>query len=268
MSLRLALFKCDAPIPAVAAEDGDYTQIFDTLLRNSLPKDAGVDYRLDSYDVRDKEEYPENVDDYHGILISGSAASAYENLEWINKLVSYVASVAKEHPKVKLIGICFGHQIIARALGGECVPNGGNWEVGPTEVELTDVGKELFGVSKLNIEEMHRDHVPTCPPSFALLGSTRVTPNQGMLALYPDAASPPQPTDVHILTLQGHPEFTRRIVDKIVAARASTGVLSADVVEDANRRAGWRNDGVSVVGRAIWRVLGVGWEGAGMAMTM
>jgi GMP synthase-like glutamine amidotransferase len=43
-------------------------------------------------------------------------------------------------------GICFGHQIVARALGGECVPNGGKWEVAITEVALTDLGQRIFGV--------------------------------------------------------------------------------------------------------------------------
>lgn len=46
-------------------------------------------------------------------------------------------------------GICFGHQIIARALGGECVPNGGRWELGPTALQLTDLGKRIFGSDEL-----------------------------------------------------------------------------------------------------------------------
>lgn len=44
-------------------------------------------------------------------------------------------------------GICFGHQIISCALGGECLPNGGVWEIGPTQIQLTDIGKQLFGPS-------------------------------------------------------------------------------------------------------------------------
>ena len=42
-------------------------------------------------------------------------------------------------------GLCFGHQIIARAFGSECVPNGGRWEIGPTTIQLTDFGKQFFG---------------------------------------------------------------------------------------------------------------------------
>lgn len=46
-------------------------------------------------------------------------------------------------------GICFGHQIVARALGGSCVPNNGRWEVGPCEVKMTDLGKKIFGLDVL-----------------------------------------------------------------------------------------------------------------------
>jgi hypothetical protein len=42
-------------------------------------------------------------------------------------------------------GICFGHQIVARAVGGECVPNSGKWEIGTTHVDLSPIGQSLFG---------------------------------------------------------------------------------------------------------------------------
>ncbi|KAF9806978.1 hypothetical protein IEO21_08421 [Rhodonia placenta] len=257
--IRIALFLCDTPIPDVIASDGDYTAIFNTLLRKSLPSDTNIDYVLDPYDVRNKLEYPENIDDYQAVILTGSAASAYDNLEWINRLVLYVRQVALEKPSIRLIGICFGHQIIARALGGECVPNDGKWEAGVTEIALTDVGRRLFGASTLNIQQMHRDHVPDVPPSFDLLGSTPIAPNQGMVQFYPSADSDSaKAEDVHIFTVQGHPEFTQRISDKIVNARASTGVISKDVAEDVRRRAAWRNDGVDVIGKVLWQVMSAG----------
>jgi GMP synthase-like glutamine amidotransferase len=48
-----------------------------------------------------------------------------------------------------IAGICFGHQIVVRAVGGESVPNDGKWEVGVTEVNLTAVGKQVFGADTI-----------------------------------------------------------------------------------------------------------------------
>lgn len=81
--------------------------------------------------------------------------------------MSWVADLAVHKPRIKIIGvyetnnaqstlktvtctgICFGHQIVARALGGECVSNGGKWEVAITEVILTGLGRRIFGAPTL-----------------------------------------------------------------------------------------------------------------------
>lgn len=70
---RLALFLCDTPIPAVVAIDGDYSAIFHELLRKSLPNPS-VSFTVDSFDVRNKMEYPDEVDKYDGIIYTGSGA--------------------------------------------------------------------------------------------------------------------------------------------------------------------------------------------------
>lgn len=107
-----------------------------------------------------------------------------------------------------------------------------------------------------NLEQMHRDHVPEVPPSFHLLGSSLVSPNHGMVQLYPGKSPESiEPSDVHIFTVQGHPEFHKQITEEIVKARHSSGLLSSEIVEDFHRRAEWRNDGPGVVGKAIWAVL-------------
>ncbi|KDQ51908.1 hypothetical protein JAAARDRAFT_107677, partial [Jaapia argillacea MUCL 33604] len=140
------------------------------------------------------------------------AASAYENVEWINKLTEFVVGVARTKPEVKIIRICFSHQIIARALSSTIVPNNGIWEVGPTKVKLNEVGKELFGVP--TIERFHRDHIPSVPSPFLPIGSMPVCENQGMVLSL---------KDIQILTLQGHPKFTDGIVEHIVEAGVSVG---------------------------------------------
>jgi hypothetical protein len=68
--LRLALLLCDTPLPAVLAEHGNYTLIFDELLRASMP--AGATYVLSSYDVVHKMEYPPPDEEWDGVLLTGS----------------------------------------------------------------------------------------------------------------------------------------------------------------------------------------------------
>ncbi|KAH9055119.1 class I glutamine amidotransferase-like protein [Lactarius deliciosus] len=250
----LALLVCDIPIPAVVKDHGEYPMIFERFLRASLPVGLSA-FTLDSYDIRYAMEYPKEdvLDTCDGIIISGSAASAYEDFEWIKRLVSWVATLVTQRPLIKIIGICFGHQIVARALGGKCVSNSGKWEVAITEVTLTDLGQRIFGAQSL------AHHVPVTPPSFHRLGSTTITENQGMV-LFSDPSAPLPTLDapipqIHVLTLQGHPEFTAEIVKEVVKARSESGAMDRETAENAWPRADWHNDGVNLIGKAIWRVL-------------
>lgn len=119
---------------------------------------------------------------------------------------------------------------------------------------------------------MHRDHVPTSPPNAHLLGSTDITPNQGMVifdpATAPNLDSDPLQVDltsIHVLTVQGHPEFTEPIISKLLDARVA--ILGQEIIRDARLRAGGipgkyhpdglACDGVAKVGKVIWGVLGV-----------
>ncbi|KAI6026501.1 class I glutamine amidotransferase-like protein [Pisolithus microcarpus] len=256
---RLALLECSRPLPTTL---GKYRRVYQTWLDASLEivnasRTEPVTYTLDGYDVVDEMEYPPDDIEYHGVLITGSPSSAYEDLEWINRLITYVKRIISEEPNTRLFGICFGHQIIARALGGECTPNDGKWEVAVTTVQLTPLGKSIFGKEELDVQQLHRDHVPTVPSGCHLLGSTAITPNHGFLSV--------PLTSIRIFTVQGHPEFTPITVHAVLDARAK--ILGELVTRDARARAdglpgkprsdGRACDGVSVVGRTIWGILGV-----------
>ncbi|KAH7926613.1 class I glutamine amidotransferase-like protein [Leucogyrophana mollusca] len=262
--IRIALLVCGS-IPESEVH-GNYFEVYRDLLAASFPNtnpnpDAKPAFDFIPYDVVDAQAYPDEGEHFDAVLISGSAASAYENLGWINRLVAYVADLAAQKPEVKIIGICFGHQIVGRALGGECVPNG-KWELGVTEVQLSELGRAVFyGKPTLNIQQVHRDHVPSVPAGLHGLGSTPETPNQGMVkfrASYAyDPSQPPTLTDIHVLTLQGHPEFTAPIIKTIADVRKRAGVFGADVADEGRRCGGLPHDGVGVIGRVIWGVLGV-----------
>ncbi|KDR70257.1 hypothetical protein GALMADRAFT_76521 [Galerina marginata CBS 339.88] len=259
---RIALLLCGNLSGAALEQNGGYTDIYARYLAATVP--PAVEYAVDAFDVVSDLAYP-NEDQYSSMILTGSAANAYDDAEWIITLVAFIQRIASTKPHIKLIGICFGHQIIARALGGSCVPNGGRWECGPTPVQLTDLGKQLFGApDTLTIQQMHRDHVPTLPPSFHLLASSELSPVQGMIRFSPASAPPtsssPENTPlrkIHILTTQFHPEFTTPITTAIVAQRVAAGAIPVPTALDFDRRTALdtQPDAKERVGKAVWGVI-------------
>lgn len=118
-----------------------------------------------------------------------------------------------------LLGICFGHQIIARALGAKVGVNPKGWEVAATPVTLTSKGQEIFPEiakeynNELSIMQMHRDIVFELPKDTELLATNDICSVQGFY----------RPKS--IWTVQGHPEFTAEIEQILITLRKETGVL-------------------------------------------
>ena len=74
--------------------------------------------------------------------------SAYDEVEWINNLCAYMKKIYEEYPSKKIIGICFGHQIIARALGGKVELNEKGWEMAVRQVNLTEGAQKVFDLKR------------------------------------------------------------------------------------------------------------------------
>jgi GMP synthase-like glutamine amidotransferase len=130
-SLHLALLICDTPAPKVVENYGAYDKLFRIVFDRARPAD--VDITWSDFDVVTRQEYP-SLDDiqakkFDGIVITGSARGAYEDEEWIHKLIDFVKQVREKAPETRIVGICFGHQIIAIASGGACKSNPSGWEV-------------------------------------------------------------------------------------------------------------------------------------------
>ena len=121
--MRLGILQADHVDPENHARFGDYPQMFVDVLGKGLGEGASVDF----FDVR-RDQYPKRIGDCDGYLITGSRASVYDDEPWIARLADFVREL--DDAGAKTIGICFGHQLIAHALGGavDRAPNG--WGVG------------------------------------------------------------------------------------------------------------------------------------------
>ena len=135
-------------MPKTAAKYGSYAGVFTVLLHAAavqLGWDPATSLRITAWDVEGQLQFPPSLDDLDAVLITGSRYSAYESTPWIAALVAYVRRILSGQTRVRLIGVCFGHQVIARALGASVAASRDGWEASVCEVSLSACGKQLFG---------------------------------------------------------------------------------------------------------------------------
>lgn len=135
---------------------GTYHDIFESLFSKSLPPPSNESTQnvkeliIESYNVV-SNHYPslDALQRADFLLISGSAASAYLPEPWIITLVSFVRDLPQVMPGLRIVGICFGHQIVGIAFGGTVQKNELGWEIGVRSLVLTNWGKRIWGGEKL-----------------------------------------------------------------------------------------------------------------------
>jgi GMP synthase-like glutamine amidotransferase len=157
------------------------------------------------------------------------------------KLVEFTKEVLAQS-RVRIVGVCFGHQIVARALGVEVGRNADGWEAAVNDIQLTAKGKEVFGVEKLSLHQMHRDVVYAYPEGVEELGSSPVCKVQGMYR------------QKRLITVQGHPEFNEEIMREILETRHTIGVFDDVAYGKYIGKVSREHDGL-VVSRAFLRFM-------------
>lgn len=186
--MKLGILKTDTVRPELAGRFGQYPDMFMRLLGD---EDPALDFAV--YDV-EHGEYPARVDAADAYLITGSKASVYDDEAWIAQLKNFVSEL--DARRGKLVGICFGHQIVADALGGRTVKAPRGWGVGlhthrfRERPDWHDGGDPDFRVLV-----SHQDQVVDVPPSATVLAGSEFCENAAMQV------------GEHFLTFQGHPEF-------------------------------------------------------------
>jgi GMP synthase (glutamine-hydrolysing) len=186
-------------------EHGDYDQIFAEFL-------TGRGLRLSNYAVVD-EVFPDSIHTCDGWLITGSKHGAYEDHPWIPPLEDFIR--AAHAACVPMVGICFGHQIIAQALGGRVEKFEGGWAVGAKRYAVE-------GWGDLVLNAWHQDQVTERPPEARAFASND-------FCAYPALAY-----GDHILTLQPHPEIRKGYMQGLIDVRGP-GVVPQPLLDAAAR---------------------------------
>lgn len=197
-----------APVE-LAPTMGEYPDMFERFL-------SGYGFEFQAYNVLD-HEFPKSGDDADGWLITGSKHGAYEDHDWIAPLEDLIRDIYAKH--IPLVGVCFGHQIIAQALGGKVEKFHGGWSIGHSEYIME--GLE----APVPLNAWHQDQVVKIPEGARVVGTSDFCEN-AMLA-YGDK----------VLTVQPHPEFQDDFIDGLIEHRAK-GVVPDDLQEEAKARIG------------------------------
>lgn len=163
----------------------------------------GMPFTFVGYDVAGGE-MPKNVDACDAYLVTGSVSGVYDDDPWIAPLMAFVR--AAHRAGKKLVGICFGHQILAHALGGRAAKSDKGWGLGLKPFAITQPKPWMSGApAQCQLYFSHQDQVITLPPGAERLGSSAFCKN-AMFSL-----------DDRVLGIQGHPEFTPGIMHDILA---------------------------------------------------
>ncbi len=203
---------------ALREKSGDYPEMYQRLLAGH-----GFDFRVWHVEGLD---FPQDVHAADGWLITGSRHGAYEDHGFIPRLEDFVRRAYAD--KVPMVGICFGHQIIAQALGGKVEEFAGGWAVGAQDYD--------FNGEKVTLNAWHRDQVTRRPEGAELAGTNAFCENAALI--YGDRA----------FTVQAHPEFEDDFIDGLMQTRGR-GLVPAPLMAAAAKHLGQPNSSAKVANR-------------------
>ena len=116
-------------------------------------------------------EYPYNYDNYDGFIITGSKATAFDNVDWINHLKTQIKKIFNLNKKI--VGICFGHQVLIEALGGKVERSNNGFAVGVKTVEIINQKEWMVPYNKFpSLLFYHQDMAVKLPKGSELIGTS------------------------------------------------------------------------------------------------
>lgn len=196
----IAILETGQPPEALADRYDDYPARFRALL--------GDDAATVRFDVQ-AGRLPEDPSAFQGAIVTGSAAGVYDDLPWIAPLLDWLRMA---RGKTRLVGICFGHQAMAQAFGGQVEKSDKGWGVGLHRYDVTGVEDWMHPRARsIGIPVSHQDQVTAPPPDARVIASCDFTPYAGLA--WDDAIS-----------FQCHPEFQPAYAAALIELRRGSRI--------------------------------------------
>lgn len=213
--MNTGLLECDHVLPEFRHIGGDYREMFSALL---------PELNLVNYDVCNGQ-FPKDTDECDDYICTGSHYSVYDEVDWIIKLKEFVREL--HMAQKKFVGVCFGHQMLAEALGGKVEIAETGWCVGVHSFEvIKHEGWMAPFVPTFNLPMSCRDQVVQLPENSTVLAKSADCP-VGMFRV-----------GEHMLGIQAHPEFSLRYAEALMESRAEK--IGAEKVRAGRESLRWR----------------------------
>jgi GMP synthase-like glutamine amidotransferase len=218
--MNLAILETGKPPGDLAATYGDYPAMFRHLL--GLP--------ATSYGV-EAGEFPGDPGAHDAYLITGSPAGVYEGLPWIADLIAFLR---RAKGRAKLVGVCFGHQVMAQAFGGHVEKSAKGWGAGLMSYPIVARQPWMDDAPVVAIPASHQDQVVQQPPRTEVVASSLFTPYAALAW-----------TDQPAISFQAHPEFSPAFAKALIEQRydrvpdPDAAIASLDAPNDNERVGRW-----------------------------
>ena len=218
--MKLAILETGYPPGDLADRFGSYPAMFAALL--------GDGFEIETFDVQAGELPDPNAHD--AVLITGSPAGVYDDYPWITPLMNFIRAAGGS----RMVGVCFGHQVMAEALGGHVEKSDKGWGAGLHRYSLVHGEPWIDSPVGIAVPASHQDQVVIQPPHTEIVAASDFTPYAGLAW-----------TDRPAISFQFHPEFSPDFAKALIEKRydivpdPDAAIASLDAPNDNARVGGW-----------------------------
>lgn len=186
-AMKLCILDNDVLDPTLAQTYTSFAAMFERLFRQ-----AGADWEFESFNTV-RGEYPDTFDRFDAVLLTGSHADSFSEDAWVKTLREKVSALLQT--RQKLLGVCFGHQLIGLCLGAKVGRAPQGWGAGRMSYRWHDHEGEV----DVGLLASHQDQVHELPPGATLLASNDFCPVAAFSV------------EDRVFCVQPHPEFVKEL---------------------------------------------------------